>query len=306
MHGRTQRWTTIGLAALVLLVATVARADDVRVALYYGPEGPFVELLGAELGLVGFELRPGPVPAPIDESEALALFDETDAAAILDHHRGTVALWIPRDGRARRAEVTVSDDPGIAPLVIAETLRAAVPAPSAPPAQPTTEPDWTPPPPRIATEPPPPVHPEAQQSPPRHRPGAQRDSPGAAYGGRWTGGLALEATARLHPALSVGALAILSGSPAGAAVVRVGGALGPLHLSVDAGPAVWWRPRPANDGTVTLSASPSWTAGLGAALELGGRWSLRGRVGLLRAGPRHRIGDEEGALTLALGLGARF
>ncbi len=295
---------TIGVAALTLFVAPAAGADAPSVALYYGPEGPFMELLGAELGLVGFELREGPVPAPIDESEALALFDETDAAAILDHHRGTVAVWVRRDGRARRAAVPVSDDPGIAPLVIAETLRAAVPSEAAPPVPPSAEREWMPPPPEIATEPPPaPVEPEAERSPRRWTLFA---GPMVAYGGHWTAGVALEGMVRLHPALSIGAMGMLSGSPAGGAVVRVDGELGRVRLSADAGPAVWWRQRPANDGSVTLAASPSWTAGVGASVDLGERWSLQGRIGLLRAGPRHRIGDEAGALTFSLGLGTRF
>lgn len=305
MHRRTQRWSTIGLAALALLFVGGARADAPQVALYYGTGGPFVELLGAELGLVGFELRPGPVPAPIDESEALALFDETDATAILDHHRRTVAVWVERDGRARRAEVAVSDDPGIAPLVIAETLRAVVTTEAAP-AEPAREPQWSPPPPRIATEPAPPTEPPPEVAAPRPRRLTLSAGPMAVYGGRWSGGALLEGSVRLHPALAVGAIAFVSGSPAAAATVRAGGRLGRLRLSVDAGPAVWWRERPANDGTVSLAASPSWTAGIGVALVVSERWNLSGRVGLLRAGPRHRVAEERGALMTSLSVGARF
>lgn len=307
MHRRAQRWTTTGLAALVLLLAATARADDRAVALYYGPEGPFAELLGAELGLVGFELQPGPLPAPIDRAEAASLFAETEAAAILDHHRGRVALWMVRDGQVQHAEVPLSDDPGIAPLVIAETLRAAAPAETfraAAPAVPAPE-QWTAPRPRIASEPAPPAQPRSESAPPPRRLSVGA-APLAVYGGRWGGGVALDGSVRLHPALSVGALAQLSGSPAGALLLRVDGRLGPVRLSMDAGPAVWWRERPSNDGTVALRPSPSWTAGLGASVDLAERWAIRGRVGLLRAGPRHRAADQEGALTLALGVSARF
>ncbi len=298
----TQRWIAIGLATWALL-ATSARADDPRVALYYGPEGPFRELLGAELGLVGFELRPGPPPAPIDEGEALALFDETGAAAVLDHHRGSVSLWVRPEGSVQRATVEVSDDPGIAPLVIAETLRAALPMQASPPPRPVQPPtEWTAPPPRIATESTPPPEPTPERAPRFELVGG----PMAVYGGRWSGGATLEATVRLHPALSAGAFAFLTGSPAMAGVLRVDGHLGRLRLSLDAGPAVWWRQQPANDGSVALRASPSWTAGVGTSAELGERWSVSGRVGLLRAGPRHRVGEQEAVLTLALGLGARF
>ncbi|MBO6936878.1 MAG: hypothetical protein JJ863_18050 [Deltaproteobacteria bacterium] len=295
----------MGLAACALLAST-ARADDPRVALYYGPDGPFRELLSAELGLVGFELRSGPLPAPIDEGEALALFDETDAAAVLDHHRGSVSLWVRTDGRAQRAAIAVSDDPGIAPLVIAETLRAALPIRSSVPAA-MAAPEWTPPPPRIATERAPPSAEEPPESAERPMPRLELAAgPTLLYGGRWSGGVSLEAMVRLHPALSAGAFALLTGSPAAAAVLRVDGRIGRIRLSIDAGPAVWWRERPTNDGSVVLRASPGWTAGLGSALALDERWSIVGRIGLLRAGPRHRVGDQEAALTLSVGLGARF
>lgn len=301
-----QRWRILGLAILALLSATVTRADAPRIALYYGPAGPFAELLGAELALVGFELRPGPVPTPVDATEALALLEETEAVAILDHHRGEVALWLPRAGSVRRAVVPVADDPGIAPLVIAETLRAAVPSATEAGAAVAPAPEGTRPPPRIAIEAAPPPESASQpqpEAPPRVTLSA---GPIAAYGGRWRVGLTLEASVRLHPALAVGAIAIVGGSPAAAFTLRAGGSLGRLHLAVDAGPAIWWREEPGNDGTLRLGPSPSWTAGVGAAIELSSRWALGGRVALLRAGPRHRIGEREGALTLSLTLGARF
>lgn len=302
MHRRAQRWRMVGLA--VALLASSARADEPRLALYYGPDGPLHELLGAELGLVGFELRPGPAPAPIDRSEALALFEETGAEAIVDHHQGVVALWVRLGERARRAELSISDDPGIAPLVIAETLRAATePAPAA--ASPTVEPRWAPPPPRIATEPPPAAAPAPDPEPAPGRWSASA-GPYVSHGGRWTGGVALEASVRLHPALSLATFALLGGAPALGATLRVDARIGALELFGDAGPAVWWRQRPTNDGSLALRASPSWTAGLGATLDLDERWAMRGRVGLLRAGPRHRKADQEATFTLSLTLGARF
>ena len=304
MHRRAQRWTTIGLAALALALGGTARADERPVALHYGPAGPFAELLGAGLGLVGLDLREGPLPAPVGQAEAEALFRETGAVAIVDHHQGLASLWIRRGGAIQRAEVQVADDPGIAPLIIAETLRTAMPARQPPAATPPSEPDWTPPPPRLASEPVPPTDaPDPEAPSPSLTLSA---APLAVYGGRWTGGVALEAALRLHPALSLGASASLSGFPAAAAFLRVDGRVGPLGLSLDAGPAVWWREQPDNDGSVRLRPSPSWTAGVGASVELSARWALGARVGLLRAGPRHRVGDQEAALTLSFGLGARF
>ena len=126
-RGRALRWG--GLLAVVglgLAGVAPARADASRVVLFYGDPGPFAELLAAELALVEGELRPGPIPAPRDGLEAQALRAELDAFAVIRALPAEIVLWVPgAEGQLRELRLRPHDDPGMAPLILAETIRAA-------------------------------------------------------------------------------------------------------------------------------------------------------------------------------------
>jgi len=309
-RGRALRWG--GLLAVVglgLAGVAPARADASRVVLFYGDPGPFAELLAAELALVEGELRPGPIPAPRDGLEAQALRAELDAFAVIRALPAEIVLWVPgAEGQLRELRLRPHDDPGMAPLILAETIRAAPEwrTPSLPPR--VAEPVWVRPPPRLARPDPPAPRRDDQRpavAPPRWR-------LGLGVAGAWQSsepfapGATLRAALRLHPALELGAWALATGTPAGAVVVRVRLPVGPADLGLEAGPALWWLPDRTDNPTASLRLVPAWTAGLGVVLPVH-RWlALEAHASLLRRGPRSDRPDARNALLLTTGLALRL